>query len=252
MTSANSTILDTNSPAARYLNIAADLIERLRTEEGGNILEAAQLVAHALIAQRTIHIFGTGHSHMLAEELYYRAGGLVNVKPLLFEGLMLHTSALLSTSLERLPGLAAALLRDHPIAPDDVLIVASNSGSNAVTSELVQLAMANGTPVIALTSLTHATSPEARPTTLPRLHELATVVIDNGGAVGDAAVDITGVSSRVSATSTVVGAAILNAVMAEAIQISVDAGVVPDIYESSNTSTGDVSNNRFIGRLATS
>ncbi|MBU1820191.1 MAG: SIS domain-containing protein, partial [Bacteroidetes bacterium] len=118
-------------------------------------------------------------------------------------------------------------------------------------SEIVQLAMANGTPVIAITSLTHAASPEARPTTLPRLHELATVVIDNGGAVGDAAVDIAGLGSRVSATSTVVGATILNAVMAEAIQLSVDAGVIPDIYESSNTSSGDVSNHRFIGRTTT-
>ncbi|MGZ0212382.1 MAG: SIS domain-containing protein [Actinomycetales bacterium] len=251
MTSSSPTTLDAHSPAARYLGLAADLVDRLRTTEGANILAAARIIADALVAQRTIHIFGTGHSHMLAEELYYRAGGLVNVKPLLFDGLMLHTSALLSTSLERLPGLAEALLRDHPIAPDDVLIVASNSGSNAVTSEIVQLAMANGTPVIAITSLTHATSPEARPTTLPRLHELATVVIDNGGAVGDAAVDIAGLGSRVSATSTVVGAAILNAVMAEAIQLSVDAGVIPDIYESSNTSSGDVSNHRFIGRTTT-
>ena len=178
MTSSSPTTLDAHSPAARYLGLEADLVDRLRTTEGANILAAARIIADALVAQRTIHIFGTGHSHMLAEELYYRAGGLVNVKPLLFDGLMLHTSA-------------------------------------------------------------------------PRLHELATVVIDNGGAVGDAAVDIAGLGSRVSATSTVVGATILNAVMAEAIQLSVDAGVIPDIYESSNTSSGDVSNHRFIGRTTT-
>ncbi|MCL1482662.1 MAG: hypothetical protein MH213_16025 [Marinobacter sp.] len=77
---------------------------------------------------------------------------------------------------------------------------------------------------------------------MPRLHELATVVIDNGGCVGDAAVDITGIDQRVSATSTVIGAAILNAVMAEAIQLAVNAGAPPDIYESSNTSSGDAIN----------
>ncbi|CAO1654364.1 SIS domain-containing protein [Salinibacterium sp. NYA9b] len=251
MTLTSPPTLDVQSPAARYLARAAHLIERLTTDEAPNIVAASRLVADVLINHRTVHIFGTGHSHMLAEELYYRAGGLVNVQPLLFEGLMLHTSAPLSTSLERLPGLAAALLRDHPIAANDVLIVASNSGSNAVTSELVQQVMANGTPVIALTSLTHATSPEARATALPRLHELATVVIDNGGAVGDAAVDIAGLSSRVSATSTVVGAAILNAVMAEAIQLSVNAGVTPDIYESSNTTSGDASNLKFTTTITT-
>ncbi|QYH34930.1 sugar isomerase domain-containing protein [Salinibacterium sp. M195] len=251
MTFANPNALDIASPAARYLSHSIELIERLLTAEAASIEAASRLIADALIANRTIHVFGTGHSHMLAEELFYRAGGLVNVKPLLFEGLMLHSSAPLSTSLERLPGLAAALLLDHPIARGDVLIVASNSGSNAVTSELVQRVIANGVPVIALTSLNHATSPAARPTSLPRLHELATVVIDNGGSVGDAAVDIVGIDKRVSPTSTVVGAAILNAVMAEAIQLAVNDGVFPDIYESSNTSSGDATNHKFTSREAT-
>lgn len=243
------TALNVESPASRYVTHAIELLERLRTDEAQNIVAASRLIADALIAKRIVHVFGTGHSHMLAEELFYRAGGLVNVHPILFEGLMLHASAPLSTSLERLPGLADALLLDHPLSPGDVLIVASNSGSNAVTSELAQRALDQGIPVIALTSLNHATSPAARPTLLPKLHELATVVIDNGGSVGDAAVDITGIDKRVSATSTVVGAAILNAVMAEAIQLTVDEGVIPDIYESSNTSTGDAGNHKFTTKV---
>jgi len=246
MTSTESSSLDPQSPAARYLEHAHALITKLQTTQAPHLLAAAELIAATLVAQRTVHVFGTGHSHMLAEELFYRAGGLVNVRPLLFEGLMLHSSAPLSTSLERLPGLAKALLDDHEIVAGDVLIVASNSGRNAVTSELVQQVIARDVPVIALTSLRHATSSAARPTSLPRLHELATVVIDNGGCVGDAAVDITGLDARVSATSTVIGAAILNAVMAEAIQLSVDRGVIPDIYQSSNTTTGDASNHKYL------
>lgn len=248
MTTLPPTVLDQASAAGRYLSHALDLIGRLRNEEASNIVAAARLIADSLIAKRTVHVFGTGHSHMLAEELFYRAGGLVNVQPLLFEGLMLHSSAPLSTSLERLSGLAEALLLDHPIAAGDVVIVASNSGSNAVTSEFVQRVMADGVPVIALTSLNHATSPSARATSFPRLHEMATVVIDNGGCVGDAAVDIEGIDKRVSATSTVVGSAILNAVMAEAIQLAVNEGVIPDIYESSNTSSGDATNHQFTNR----
>ncbi|MGV8851939.1 MAG: SIS domain-containing protein [Rhodoglobus sp.] len=248
MTQSTPTALVATSPADRYLSHAIELIDRLRTDESASIVAASRLIANALIAKRVIHVFGTGHSHMLAEELFYRAGGLVNVRPLLFEGLMLHSSAPLSTSLERLSGLAEALLLDHPIAAGDVVIVASNSGSNAVTSELVQRVMADGIAVIALTSLNHATSPSARPASFPRLHELATVVIDNGGCVGDAAVDIVGIDKRVSATSTVIGSAILNAVMAEAIQLAVNEGATPDIYESSNTSSGDATNIQFTGR----
>ena len=81
------------SPGRRYLEIAGDLVARLLDAEWPNIRAAAELVADALAAGGVVHAFGSGHSHMLAEELYYRAGGLVHVRPILFEGLMLHASA---------------------------------------------------------------------------------------------------------------------------------------------------------------
>lgn len=237
-----------DSPGRRYLAIAQQLIERLGDEEWPKIQAASELVAGALERNNTVHVFGTGHSHMLAEELYYRAGGLVRVKPILFEGLMLHASATLSTSLERLHGLAEALLADHPIVKGDVLIAASNSGSNAVTSELVRLVRSSGASVIAITSMQHSTSSEARATDLPRLHELADIVIDNGGCVGDAAIEIEGFSKRVSPTSTVVGTAILNTIVAETVHMLVERGMTPEVYSSSNTTEGDVDNLRYLHR----
>lgn len=233
------------SPGQSYLAILQRLIARLGDDQWPVIQRAAELVADAIGAGRTVHAFGTGHSHMLAEELFYRAGGLVRVKPILFEGLMLHASAPLSTSLERLPDIADALLLDHAMVEGDVLIVASNSGSNAVSSRLAQLAQDLGVQVIAITSIEHATSPTARANALPRLHELAHVVLDNGGAVGDAAVDVSGFHRKVGPTSTVIGAAILNAVVAEAVQRLVDRGIVPDVYTSSNTEGGDEANRAF-------
>ncbi len=235
----------TSSPGRRYLDLVQRLIERLEGEEWADIRAAAELVADALEHGHQVHVFGTGHSHMLAEELFYRAGGLVQVRPILFEGLMLHASAPLSTSLERLPGLAEALLADHTVAAGDVLIIASNSGGNAVTSEMAQRVRRDGARVIAVTSLQHATSPRARASEGPRLHELADIVIDNGGRVGDAAVDIDGLDRPIAPTSTVVGAAILNAVVAEAVQMLVDRGIVPDVYASSNTAGGDAANARL-------
>ncbi|MEO6532042.1 MAG: SIS domain-containing protein [Pseudolysinimonas sp.] len=230
------------SAGREYLKVAERLIARLASDEWAQLRSAAELVATAVEAGRTVHAFGTGHGHMLAEELFYRAGGLVRVRPILFEGLMLHASGPLSTALERLPGLAAAVLDDHHVVAGDVMIVASNSGGNAVVSEMVQLAQQRGLRVIAITSVRHATSPSARPTGFARIHELADVVIDNGGAVGDAAVHIDGFERAVAPTSTVVGAAVLNAVIAEAVQIMVESGVTPDVYESSNTAGGDATN----------
>jgi uncharacterized phosphosugar-binding protein len=233
------------TPGPAYLATIERLIRRLGTDEWPNLSAAADLLVGAIGSGHSVHAFGTGHSHMLAEELYYRAGGLVRVRPILFEGLMLHSSATLSTSLERLPGLAAALLDDHAVEAGDVVIVASNSGSNAVTSEIVSGIQARGAKVVAITSLTHATSSAARDSGRPRLHELADVVIDNGGVVGDAAVDIDGFDQRVAPTSTVVGAAIINAVVAETVQRLVAAGHHPEVYTSSNLSGGDAANSRF-------
>ncbi|HEY7736543.1 MAG TPA: SIS domain-containing protein [Candidatus Limnocylindrales bacterium] len=236
------------SPGRVYLEVVQELLGRLGRDEWPKIEAAAEMLADALAGGHDIHAFGTGHSHVLAEELFYRAGGLVRIRPLLFEGLMLHASAPLSTSLERLPGLAEALLADHPIAPGDVLIVASNSGGNAVTSELARRVRAGGARVIAITSLQHATSAAARSNDQPRLHEFAEVVIDNGGCVGDAAVEIAGLDQRVAPTSTVVGAAIVNAIVAEAVGRLVDRGVAPDVYTSSNLEGGDAANARFSRR----
>ena len=233
------------SAGRRYLAVANELVARLAGDEWPRIAAAADLLTEAIASGHMVHAFGSGHSHMLAEELFYRAGGLVRVRPILFEGLMLHGSATLGTTLERLPGLAAALFADHPMDPGDVLIVASNSGSNAVTTELATLARDGGVRTIAITSLRHATSSSARVSDGPRLHELVDVAIDNGGAVGDAAVAIEGLTTQVGPTSTVVGAAILDALVAEVVEQLVARGIAPEVYASSNVAGGDAANDRY-------
>jgi uncharacterized phosphosugar-binding protein len=124
----------------------------------------------------------------------------------------------------------------------DALIVASNSGGNAVVSTLARLAEDRGVRTIAIMSRAHAASPAARRTGVPRLDDIASVVIDNGGCVGDAAVSIEGFATRVSPTSTVVGAAILNAIVAEAVGLLVARGVSPEVYVSANLEGGDAAN----------
>jgi uncharacterized phosphosugar-binding protein len=232
------------SAGRRYLATAVGLLGRLADHQATwpSIDAAADLVVGCLSADGTVHAFGTGHSHMLAEELFYRAGGLVAVRPILFDALMLHTGAARSTDLERLPGLARILLDDHGVCPGDVLLVASNSGGNAVSCELAQEAQSRGLRVIAVTSLQHATSAVARATTGPRLHEIADVVIDNGGVPGDAAIAVAGVPHPVGPTSTVVGAAIVNAIAAEAVERLVALGHVPATYASANLAGGDEHN----------
>jgi uncharacterized phosphosugar-binding protein len=233
-------------PGRRYLDRAGELVARLATDEWPAIDAAAALVADSISEGGTLHAFGSGHSHMLAEELFYRAGGLVRVRPLLFEGLMLHAGAEVSTALERLPGLADVLFADHGMRAGDVLIVVSNSGGNVVSSALARLARDAGVRVIALVSRAHATSRQARTTDSARLHEIADIVIDNGGIVGDAAVEVDGMMTRVGPTSTVVGAAALNAIVVEAVARLRARGVTPDVFTSSNVEGGDAANARLL------
>ena len=226
----------------RYLAAAQASVARLVDAEWPAIDAAAALLTDALAAGHALHGFGTGHSHMLAEELFHRAGGLVRMQPILFDGVTLHGGAELATHLERLPGLAAAIIADHPMAPGDVCLIASNSGGNAVITEFATLARERGVRTIGITNLRHATSPSARNAGGPRLHQLVDVAIDNGGVVGDAAIAIDGLPGPVGPTSTVAGAAIVNAIVAETVERLNARGIVPEVFLSSNVAGGDAAN----------
>jgi uncharacterized phosphosugar-binding protein len=134
------------------------------------------------------------------------------------------------------------------VADGDVLILASNSGGNAVVTEMARLARERRVAVIAITSLRHATSEVAREQPGRRLHDLADVTIDNGGYVGDAAISIDGLAAPVGPTSTVVGAAIVNALVSETVERLVQRGLQPEVYTSANVAGGDARNERFRGR----
>ncbi len=234
----------------KYLATVIAMLEAAARDEAEPITAAADAVASALGAGRWVHTFGTGHGHMLAEELFYRAGGTARVNPILVEELMLHAGAARSSLVEREPGLAATILADHPIEAGDVLIVASNSGGNRVVVELAGLARAAGATVIALTSLAHARSPAARHVDGPRLHEMADIVLDNHGVLGDAVLEVPGLGASVAPTSTVVGAGLLQAVMARAVTTLAERGIDPEVFVSSNTRAGDSANAVLIDRYA--
>src|SRR3954454_19751836 len=138
------------------------LLERVRTTQEKSIRAAGRAFADAVRDGHDIWAFGTGHSHLIAEELYARAGGWAGVRAVLEPALMLHEGVAKSSLMERLPGLAEVLLEVHPIAAGDVVIVVSNSGINAVPVEFAAGARARDATVVALTSLAPSTSERPR------------------------------------------------------------------------------------------
>lgn len=221
-----------------YLDAARRIIERASNEAGPAIRQAAAIVAGALADGGVIHAFGCGHSHLLAEEIFFRAGGLAAVNPILDRRLQFFDGALASTRAEQQSGYALRVIARETIRAGDAAIVISNSGRNAAPIEMALELRQRGVPIIAVTSLPHARSVPSRHASGRKLHEIADAVIDTGVPAGDAAIVVPGSSLRMGPLSTIAGAALLHAVMIEAASLLVARGVPPPVLASANTEEG--------------
>lgn len=235
-----------HAPAARrYLAELANRIAALGQANAEAIDQAASAVVRAAESDGLVYLFGTGHSHMLAEEAHYRAGGLALTVPILASATMLHEGAVASTAFERMPGIAAQVMGRYPISERDVLFVVSNSGVNAAPVEAAQLGRERGATVVAITSETY--SRKAAKGRI-RLAEVASIVLDNGAPAGDAVLDLPNTELRVGPVSTAIGAALLNAVLAEAAARLQGAGAPAPIYLSANMPGAAAVNEELVRR----
>jgi len=220
-----------------YIEAARQALDRLTRDESASIRTAAATVADALDAGGVLHVFGAGHSHLLAEEAFYRAGGLAAINPILDLRLMFFDGALASTRAEREPGYAARILEREDVRAVDAAIVASNSGRNAVPIDMALELRARGVTVIAITSLAHSKAVATRHASGRKLYEIADIVIDTEIPAGDAAIALPGSAFRMGPLSTVVGAAIVHSVLIEAAALLVERGREPPVLPSANLDT---------------
>lgn len=224
------------------------LIGRAATSQAGAVEAAARRVADTLVGPNRLFSFGTGHGHLLALEIFYRAGGLARVIPMLDEDLMLHRSAGRSSQLERDAARAEGVLENYRPATGDVVIVASNSGRNPVPVELALGARARGATVIALTGVAGSRARPSRHASGRVLADVADVILDTGAPDGDAAQAVPGVTERMGPVSTIVGAFLLHAVVVRAAELAAARGVVPELWRSANAG-GDEANAELLRRL---
>ena len=232
--------------AVDYFAALRTIFEKVEQTQLDAIRSAGRLGAAAVLGGGLIHVFGTGHSHLLAEELYYRAGGLLTVNAILEPSVMLHEGGAKSSAVERLPGMARAVIDQEPVRQGDLMIIASNSGRNAMPVEMALEAQARGARVVAVTSLAHSQGQTPNNPPGKKLYEVADVVIDNGGVPGDAVVVLPGLPVRACATSTAVGAAIVQAIVAEVIDGILAAGQVPPVIQSGNVEGSQAYNQRLV------
>lgn len=222
-----------------FVTVARAQFDQVALTQRPAIEQAARWVAEALGSDRFLFAFGTGHSHMIAEEIFYRAGGLARGVPMLEEPLMLHENAIEATYKERESGYAARILNSYPVQSGDVLVVVSNGGRNAVPIELVLEGRARGLRTVAITNRAQSFRWPSRHASGKRLAEVAEVVIDNCGVDGDAAVQIPGFPHRLGPPSSITGMLIINLLVIQAVEYAVQNGVQPEVFISSNTSGDD-------------
>jgi uncharacterized phosphosugar-binding protein len=201
----------------RYVDGLQAVLERIKREQANKIKQAGQLVAAALSAGGVIHTFGTGHSHLIAEEAFFRAGGVAAINPILDERLIFLKGALESTRAERETGLARELIAREDVRAEDAAIIISNSGRNAVPVEMALEMKARGVKVIAITNLEQSLASTPSHSSGKRLYELADVTIDNCVPTGDALLSLQEMDTKLGPSSTVAGAAIINSIILEAV-----------------------------------
>lgn len=229
----------------QYAETVIRHIREIAEREIAAIDKAADKVAETIARDGLVHLFGCGHSHMLVEEVFYRAGGLAAINPIFDTAVMLHEGAVKSSMVERMEGYAAHILDNYDVKPGEPIIIISNSGVNGVPVDMAMEAKAKGLYVIAIMSSAYFED-VSRHSSGKKLYEVADLVIDNHLPHGDALMEVPGTDIRMSPGSTVIGATILNMTMTMAVHKLVDQGAEPPVYRSGNVPGGFEQNRKFI------
>jgi uncharacterized phosphosugar-binding protein len=228
-----------------YFQTVDKICARIGGTQRDNLETAARMIADTVMGDGIIHAFGAGHSHVLAEELFCRAGGLGCVNAILEPALMPHSGFDKSSRQERLPDVARLVFEDEDIRSGDLAIVASHSGINPVVVEFATLTRERGVPLIAVTSLEHSAATPSRHSSGKKLYELASVAIDTGCPLGDAAMEVDGLHAKVAAMSTVAGAVIVQALVYLSVEQMVLRGFDPPVRVSRNLAGKERGNLQF-------
>ena len=225
-----------------YLKNILKLLEKLENTQEEIIDQVAAVCAECIYNGGLLYFFGTGHSHMICEEPFYRAGGLACIYPILETDLMLHEGASKSSGYERLEGLGNLVVANTNLTKGDVLFVVSNSGRNCAVIDAAMEAKKRGAITVAITSMDHTTKVTSRHSSGLNLYQVCDYVLDNGGEKGDASVELDGLEQKIAPTSSIMDITLVNLILVNTVEILLRKGMKPPVFMSANTDAGDQAN----------
>lgn len=223
----------------RYFDGVDAIMKKIRETQGEAIEKAAGLVADAILKDGVLHVYGSGHSACLTEEIFFRAGTVAPINQILDLSLAGAVNAWKSAFMERLEGVGEILYGHSHAQPQDVFLVVSNSGRNAAPIEMAREAQKHGHKVIVETCVAFSLAQPSRHSSGKRLLDYADVILDNQGVFGDTIVKMERLEQGLGPASGVVGAYILHAMLVEtAFQLRERGMETPPVFMHGNLDTG--------------
>ena len=222
------------TPAADYLAKSRAILDAVERQSAA-IAQAADWFAQTILAGRMVHVFGSGHSRIMVEEMWPRYGSFPGFNPIVELSLSFHNLVVGSNGqrqamfLENVSGLAERILRNFDLAPVDTALVISSSGCNIVPIEMAEVFQKRGVRVVAIVSRAHSEASTSRRADGRKLSDFAELTLDTGAPVGDAMVQIDGLETPVAPGSTVGGCLLVNAIKAEVAARLTAAGQPPTV-----------------------
>lgn len=222
------------TPALQYLEASQRLLDRVKAQLP-LIQQTAGMFARTILAGQMVHVFGSGHSRILVEEMWPRYGSFPGFNPIVELSLTFHNLVIGANGqrqamfLENVSGLANRILRNFDLKPGDSALVISSSGCNVVPVEMAEEFQKRGVKVASIISTTHSEASTSRHREGKKLQDFSDIVLDTGAPVGDAMVKIDGLETPVAPGSTVGGCLLVNTVKAEVAQILTQSGLPPKV-----------------------
>lgn len=232
-----------------YYQFIQNSMAKAYEENKEAIEQAAKMLYETEVSGHRIYTFGTGHSHMIGEDLYGRAGGYAKIYPIMEIEMTLLTHPTKSTKLERTPGYADVLDVLYELHEGDAIIAASNSGRNPLVVEYIMRAKEKGVKIIAVTSLEHSKASASRHESGKRLFELADIVLNNMAPLGDAGVAIGG-EVAMGPISTISGCFLAQCVIGRMVELLQENRKETPVFWSSNKDGGDEANKELFEKYA--
>lgn len=242
---------ETAAAGLSYLDTVSDVIGYIRETQMDAMMEAADICADTISREGLVHLFATGHSRILIEEIFPRHGSFPGFHSIVELSLTFHNQVVGANGqrqamyLEHVEGFGDVILRNFVLRKPDSFMIFSNSGVNEVVLDVALRAKQLGLPVIAVVSLEHCMASSPKHSSKKRLPDVADVTIDTGAPGGDAVVEIDGLEDPVGPTSTVAGAAVVNTIKCLTAERLTRMGTPPMVLTSSYFLGSEKSTQRF-------